>query len=578
MIDQKKRRILYRPVNLMAVAVLSAALLAGQARPTLVRGGSSIEVSSLIPDNVTIDKPVELSEISLPKSEYGKLAWADDSQVPSKRIESFEVIFTPNGSADLSGLSGWDSDKGKLYGYVTVIVCSLEADEQDADGESSGENAYEETEELNEAESPDASQTGGIPADDEASEPQASPDVTEVPSDNTASEPQAAPEVTEIPQGGTGAGIATEPGVSETPAGTGEVDAAVTPGVTEIPADVSDIPDTPGSSAASEGNTGAAAPEETETPDAPENPEVTEAPEVTPEITDSPDNIFDKTDEMPEEDTRPIIAGTEMTLEEQAEMAETNHCSNGIYVSGIDLPWYVQFRVTSGEKYEFSNEKEAGIFKSYEFVLWDLRNDTEYEIPDGGYISVTLPVKAGYEYTVEHLLDNGAKETIIPSVNGSTMVFSTHSFSPFGIAGSKPIVGGDIIEEGYKPASPTPTPTKAPAVTQKPVATQKPTVTQTSTGNTSGGNNSQSGSSGQPSGSSANSNINTGAANGNSSYNSGSNSGNSSTRSDSSSTSADQNTGRYVNTGDNTQILPFIILVVAAVIAAGAVIYLKKRK
>lgn len=59
------------------------------------------------------------------------------------------------------------------------------------------------------------------------------------------------------------------------------------------------------------------------------------------------------------------------------------------------------------------------------------------------YISVTVPVKAGYTYSIEHLLDNGAMETIIPSVDGDTMTFSTHSFSPFGIAGSKSLVGPD---------------------------------------------------------------------------------------------------------------------------------------
>ena len=47
-----------------------------------------------------------------------------------------------------------------------------------------------------------------------------------------------------------------------------------------------------------------------------------------------------------------------------AAMAESNHSCNGIYVSGINLPWYVQFRATSGEDYEFTNENEANIFKS----------------------------------------------------------------------------------------------------------------------------------------------------------------------------------------------------------------------
>ena len=39
----------------------------------------------------------------------------------------------------------------------------------------------------------------------------------------------------------------------------------------------------------------------------------------------------------------------------------------------IDLPWYVQFQVTSGENYEFKNEDNATIFQSYEFKLWDLK-------------------------------------------------------------------------------------------------------------------------------------------------------------------------------------------------------------
>lgn len=121
--------------------------------------------------------------------------------------------------------------------------------------------------------------------------------------------------------------------------------------------------------------------------------------------------------------------------------AALNHTCDGITVSGVNLPWYVQFRVSSGDSYQFTNESDAMIFQSYEFELWDLKNNTEYEIPNGDYISVTVPVKSGYQYTIEHLLDNGATETIIPSVENGIMVFSTHSFSPFGIAGSRQLVG-----------------------------------------------------------------------------------------------------------------------------------------
>ena len=118
----------------------------------------------------------------------------------------------------------------------------------------------------------------------------------------------------------------------------------------------------------------------------------------------------------------------------------------------------MQFRVSSGDSYQFTNESDAMIFQSYEFELWDLQNDTEYEIPSGEYVSVTVPVKSGYEYTIEHLLDNGATETIIPSVEDGIMVFSTHSFSPFGIAGSRQLVGPDTGDDSNSAGTVTPTP------------------------------------------------------------------------------------------------------------------------
>ena len=231
-------------------------------------------------------------------------------------------------------------------------------------------------------------------------------------------------------------------------------------------------------------------------------------------------------------------------------------------MSGIDLPWYVQFRATSGESYEFSNETEASIFKSYEFELWDLRNDTEYEIPDGEYISVTIPVKAGDEYTVEHILDNGATETIIPSVTGDVMVFSTHSFSPFGIAGSKPILYPEIAEDGYDGTTPAPTvtPTK-PAVPTSAPSQNTLTTVPTKSASATGGNTGNTGSS-----------PNTV---------SGSNNGTDTNKKTAENTvsSKDTNGRNVVNTGDYTRILPFVVLIAAAVvIIIAAVVFLKKRK
>ena len=352
---------------------------------------------------------------------------------------------------------------------------------------------------------------------------------------------------------------------------------------------------------------------------------------------DDQKNIFDNPLDFTTADTRPATAEDDLTEEEQAARAAQNHSCEGISVSGIDLPWYVQFQVTSGENYEFKNEDNATIFQSYEFKLWDLKNNTEYEIPDGQYVSVTIPVKEGYKYSIEHLLDNGATETIIPSVNGNTMVFSTHSFSPFGIAGFRPIVGEDIANGAYGDGS-TPTPT--PTVTISGTPTPSPSVTGTGTngtngsgtgktdsnsGNETGGNTGDSNgiSNGNTNGSS---NGTSGTGNGGSSSGTGSSDGSdnsgtsntpgvasdgtinsgttdgSSSNGTGSSTNAGQTAGNTtgntagntaatsngnngqsqtsnaVKTGDNTMILPFVILVIAAAAVIIIVIIVRKKK
>lgn len=249
------------------------------------------------------------------------------------------------------------------------------------------------------------------------------------------------------------------------------------------------------------------------------------------------DNIFDNPVLPDQTDDRPTDAQDNLSDAEKEERAEINHTCDGITVNGTNLPWYVQFRVSSGDSYQFTNESDAMIFQSYEFELWDLQKDTEYEIPSGEYISVTVPVKAGYQYTIEHLLDNGATETIIPSVDNDIMVFSTHSFSPFGIAGSRQLVGPDGGENSDSTDTVTPTPTSV-------------------------------------QGQSANTNSNTVSMNNDSDNNS------SSTSAQSDATSNDDTVkdNGAVNTGDTTTILPFVALVVVAAVIIGAVVFVKKKK
>lgn len=480
--EQKKmaKKTSRKGISVLAAAVLTASLLGGQVYPVTASAeyGTTITKGSLIPDNVTISEPVALSEVSLPGSEYGTLTWADGAFVPSEHVQSCEVIFTPSGKTDVSGVSGYDKETGTVIGYVNVVVSSLAEQEEE----------YEEAPEENQDQ------------DTETEEPE----ITVTPEEEETPEEEA-PETTITPE------------------------ATVTPEAEETPEEEK--------------------PEVSVTPEATPTPEITESPE------EEDENIFDRPQEPSEEEMdRPSDMEEDLTEQEMAEMAEQNHTCNGISVSGINLPWYVQFRATSGESYDFTNEEDAAIFKSYEFELWDLKNDTEYTIPDGQYISVTVPVKDGYDYSVEHLLDNGAMETIIPNVEDGVMVFSTHSFSPFGIAGSKPIVDNGIAEDGYGGNA---EPTKAPETTKAPEVTKAPS------------------SNGENQGTSDN-------AEGNTSEQSQTDKTETNGKTDEK-TETDENTNtsdskKSVNTGDSTVILPFVILVAAAVIVVGVVLYLKKNR
>ena len=567
----KKRNRGKRNVQFLAAAALTAALIAGQIQPLPVQGSSEqIQVSSLIPDNVTIEHPVPLSEVSLPGSDYGTLSWVDSSSIPSGRVQSYDVVFYPYDSSDLAKISGWDGVSDGIYSSVTVVVTNPEGSEVAEDtgendysdeeyteesggdsyddsysGEEDGGGFYEEgqesesTGEESETEITEEPEITEAPEAEATPEPEETPEITEAPGAEATPEPEETPEITEAPEAEATPEPEETPEITEAPEAEETPEPEETPEITETPEATPEATPTP---------------EITETPAATPTPEAAETPEVsvTPDPAEEPEedkNIFDR-DKESEKDTRPDEFEDDLTEEEKAAAAAENHTCNGISVSGINLPWYVQFRVSSGDDYEFTNETEANIFKSYEFELWDLKNDTEYHVPDGEYISVTVPVKAGYEYTIEHLLDNGAMETIVPSVDGSTMVFSTHSFSPFGIAGSKPLVGEEIASDGYEDTS-------EPQATATPSAAASSAAENNRTENTV-----------------------TSAASG--SDNSGSQS--------SSQTTADQNetdtsvqedssdSTDAVNTGDSTPIAPFVILAAAAVVIIAVIIYLRKRK
>ena len=537
-----------RSFSILAAAALSMTLIGGQAFPTYAGSSSGIETGAMIPDNITIDTPTALANVALPSNEYGTLSWVDGSYVPQKRVQSCEVVFKPSAGADLSGLPGWDSASGTLTGYVTVVVSSLDSASEDTDNDEQKdssqsdesydtENSDKDSKDVSDKETQQDSKDENADQEDSSSDSSSADSSTDKNSDSSTDVKDPAeedkneedPEVTEVPD------ITVTPVQKDDSQNTEEKEEE-TAETTVTPA-ASDTGD----------NT-----EDTDNNKKENNSEITEIPEITENPDENTDNIFDRKDEP--EDKRPQNAATDITETEMEAIAQQNHTCDGITVSGIDLPWYVQFRVSGGDDYQFTNEEDAAIFKSYEFELWDTQKNTEYKIPDGEYISVTVPVKAGYTYSIEHLLDNGAMETIIPSVDGDTMTFSTHSFRPFGIAGSKSLVGPDAGSDSSVTVTPAADTSSSDTGASSSVDTSSDSSESTDEMDTS-------------------QDLSSGTA-----ELTDSSSQNDTESSESEDQSSQAKSKKQVNTGDTTQILPFVILFVAAAVVAGVVVFLKKRK
>ena len=144
----------------MAAAALKAALIAGNNIPGVTRQVSAAEsqentVSSLIPDNITLDKPVELADVELPATEYGTFEWADGSFVPAQRVQSCEVLLIPAEGQDLSHVDGWDPESGAVVGYINVIVNSI-TDSDNVD-KTEGSGKTDPTENADSTETPETS-------------------------------------------------------------------------------------------------------------------------------------------------------------------------------------------------------------------------------------------------------------------------------------------------------------------------------------------------------------------------------------------------------------------------------------
>lgn len=544
---KKKNRLTGRNFGFLTAIALSAVLVGGQFTTEIVTAYSTEMTESkrsVFPDNITVDKPTALVNVLLPANNYGTLAWADGSYVPQKRVQSCEVILTPAEGVDLSAEEGWDEETGTVSGYVHVVITSITDDKTEVLPEENEETSNEEIgmEDTENKEQQDE-ETLSDPAEEESENVAPNEDDLgdEMPDETTGKDDTSKDDTTTDNTVDDKHLAETEPADEETMPDSENADHN----------DVDNNMDNDNSD--QDDNTD-------NKDDEDDKEEIVVGDPGNADEEDPNNNIFDNPISPDEKDERPSDADEDLSDEEKEARAQMNHTCDGITVSGVNLPWYVQFRVSSGDSYQFTNESDAMIFQSYEFELWDLKNNTEYEIPSGEYISVTVPVKAGYEYTIEHLLDNGAMETIIPSVDGDTMVFSTHSFSPFGIAGSKQLVGpetGNDTGSGdatvAEPSTDTDVQVTPGAVSmdqtvdkikdiQDPAMSEETDTDRAAAVKTNDTNVDQESDIATPD------------------------------------TSASKTEGA-VNTGDTTTILPFVIvLVVAAVVIIGAVAFMKKRK
>lgn len=238
---------------------------------------------------------------------------------------------------------------------------------------------------------------------------------------------------------------------------------------------------------------------------------------------------------------------------------------SGVQVSADFLPFYVDLQVSYNDS--VSQLPDAGIgeiLSAYELKLWDLKEDTEYQIPEGKKVKVLIPLPENADcysdLSIAHYLGNNEYEYFIFDKEGKVgnmtievkdgeeyLAFETASFSPFNVGGHQ-IVGPGITSPGHKPSTGTGTGSQS--------AQQSGQQQSQQSSHSSGQSNSAQTSNG------------TSAAQKKPGNQSASNTG-----------SSNVTIIHTVKTGDNTEILQYVLLGAGAVaLGTGAVLLGKKKK
>lgn len=128
-----------------------------------------------------------------------------------------------------------------------------------------------------------------------------------------------------------------------------------------------------------------------------------------------------------------------------------NRSNQGVSVVG-NLPWYVKLKVSFQEDVQtYEKPNVDTIITPYEISLYDLMKDEAYHL-QGEKVQLTLPAPDPTLYNrlvIVHYTEDGGIEYITPIMGENTISFMTSSFSPFHIAGSKVLAGGNVVSGSY---------------------------------------------------------------------------------------------------------------------------------
>ena len=557
------------------------AFVTGQAEETKKKGTVDI------PSQVTVASLEEWKNFHFSAAGFsgeGTFAWQDKAE-PSAYESSLQVVFTPKDTEqyDYTQVSGWDKDTKTVVKTVKVTVEELKS--QEKQGGSVTIPAQVNLQKKAEWTAFDFAAAGFTGTGSFAWENQAEPDAYETerkvvftPSDTeekdysqvsgwneetgivvrtvkVVTEELKNPEPETKPEDNT-----EKPGDSADKEDTENPESGTDEGNTEKPEDSTDKKDEVQKPETPQDNGEKDKTDKTDSEDKPEDKEDSDKVVITPV----------EEEKAPEKEET-----TEENVDYSAEQGKTGEVADkapeavpvgslideatGVQVSGDFLPFYVDLQVSYNDA--VSELPDAGIgeiLSAYELKLWDLKEDEEYKLPEGKKVKVLIPLPENAncysELSIAHYLGNNEYEYFVFDRDGKVgnmsveeadgkeyLSFETASFSPFNVGGHQ-IVGPGTSSNNHKPST----------------GTAGSSTATGSSGSTTGGTTHTTQNSGTT-GTAANTNTNTQSA---------------------ASTAKKSHTKviRTVKTGDENNIMTYLLAGGAAVVLAVIAIILGKKK